>query len=149
MGIELNGVYWFRLVGSRGYGYEYSGSTKYNYPWQGKKNSSFQERLCSVAFLGFRYLKLGLIASRMWINSFINYLLQSSTLWMNTFCIVHLYYTGCLYSFTHNFRFSQRFDVNVHPVCRWGQQTKIFYVATVTDVISASISNAKLLPIHS
>ena len=31
IGIKLNGVYWFRLVGSHGHGYEHSGSTKCNY----------------------------------------------------------------------------------------------------------------------
>ena len=143
--IEMNDVFWFHLFGSRSHGYEYSGSTKCNYPWQGEKSSAFQERLCSVAFIGFRYLKLGPTASPVWVNSFINYLPKSRTLWMNTFCIVRLYYTGCLYSFTHNFSFSPRFGGNVHPVCRWGHHNKMFCVATITDVTYASINNANLL----
>jgi hypothetical protein len=142
-------VYRFHLLESRGHGYEYSGSTKCNYPWQGRKSSAFQEWFCSVALIGYRYLKLGHTASPVWVKSFINYLLTSRTLWMNTFCVVQLYYTGYIYSFTYNFRFSRRFDGNIHSICRWGHQSKIFCVATVTDVISASISNVKLLPIHS
>ena len=131
IGIELNGVYWFHLVGSRGHGYEHAGSTKCNYPWQGEKTSALQERLCSVALIGFRYLKSGPFARHVWVNNFINYLLKSRTLWLNTFSIVQLYYTGCLYSFTYTFRFCPRFDSNVHPVCRWRHHAKLFCVVTL------------------